>query len=576
MLALLCVLTEPGTLQAAISVTLFLDRNEATINDVVRLSVSMQGKDGSEPPHIAGLKEFIVNPGGKSTQIQIINGEKSEAVEYSYYIKPRKTGVFTIGPASVSIAGRSYSSDTIRLTISQQPASTSAGGKGILFLTAELSSKEAYLEQQLVYNLKLYHMNKISDVSVTLPKTNGITLRPIDEPKEYMSTLGGQSYQVLYVRYLLLPEKPGAFSLEPAHMGMTVYEQKKQPSRDFFDDPGFGFTQGRPMTIASEPVALNVRPLPQTGRPRGFTGLVGNFQLAAKLTPSQIKTGDSASLAIQITGAGNVNRIPDISLPEIPGIKIYPDQPKMETSIGVHGLNGTKTMKWALVPQNPGTYQIPALTFSYFAPETETYKTLRTASQILKVLPGEQQHLQVAPSTTATSGVPVRLKREVEELGKDILPVHTSMKDLQHGLNIRQHLVFTFIILLLPVIIYLVVAIILRLKRKNVELAHSIRSKKAAKAFAAVYGKKSLSASETMESLQTFINDRFGLAMGIITPDEMRDILTEHKVSRELVERFHGLYASLQQAVYTGRGDQPVPFDEDLERLIRQIDREAA
>ncbi len=66
-----------------------------------------------------------------------------------------------------------------------------------------------------------------------------------------------------------------------------------------------------------------MRPLPQEGKPSDFSGLVGKFKMWSKLEPVSLKTGESATLTVSVSGQGNVNRIPDLKIPELIHIKIY-------------------------------------------------------------------------------------------------------------------------------------------------------------------------------------------------------------------------------------------------------------
>lgn len=581
-LLLLCSLLAPGTLRAdAETVGLALDRSEASLSDVVGLRVTVQGGEAGHPPQIDGLKPFQVSTGGTSSQVQITNGSMSRSCEFTYYLQPTKPGIFTIGPARVIRKGRAMASNTTQLTVSSQPPTASGGEKGPLFLAASLSSKEVYLEQQLVYTLKLYRQAKVGDVSADLPQVEGLSFHQLDDPKQYVSTMNGQNYQVVEVSYLVTPEHAGAFTLQPARMRMTVFEPSRRQRRSFFDDPFFdnpflGASQGRPATVSSESLTLNVKALPAAGRPAGFSGLVGVFRMKANCDPLTLKAGDSASFTVQASGRGNVNRIPDLSLPEVPGLKLYADKPRLESSIGSQGVTGTKTMKWAIVPQKQGTYEIPALDLSYFDIDRNTYQTLRTRPLTLNALAGEAHSAPPAP-TAAAAGQALPAKREVEALGKDILPIHTAVQDLRPTLDLHRFPILTFIALLLPPLTWLVVLFALRLMRRGVTQAQAVCAKNAAKVFASTFVKQvTPTANQTLEAVRVFINDRFGRNVGLITPEEARQILLSHHVSPNCIDRLHTVLVALQQEVYTGSGDKPMALPDDLPRLVRQIDKEAS
>ncbi len=67
---------------AAVSIDLKLNRHEISLVDSVNLTVSVSGTRSSENPRIKGLEGFVVEQGGTSSQMQIINGKISSRVVY--------------------------------------------------------------------------------------------------------------------------------------------------------------------------------------------------------------------------------------------------------------------------------------------------------------------------------------------------------------------------------------------------------------------------------------------------------------------------------------------------------------
>ncbi|UCF92807.1 MAG: BatD family protein, partial [Desulfobacterales bacterium] len=336
---------------AEMSVSLSLDRSEATPADTIQMKVTVAGsRDRHFEPRILGLENFTVTPGGTSSRIEFINGKISARMEYTYFIQPRQTGIFQVGPAEVEVGGQLLQSQTTQLRV-VPPAPSRGETRGSLFLSAELAASEVYVDEQTVYILKLCRRARIENVSLQLPEAEHLVFQQLGEPREYRRQFNGQDYQVLEVRYALAASQVGTYTVGPARMKMTVLESRRRSSRSLFDDPFFSFSSGRPVTLASETVALRVRGLPEEGRPGDFSGLVGRFEIDSELAPAAVKTGNSATLTVQVRGHGNVKHIPDLKLPAPEHLKVYADQPVLEITPEPQGLTGTKTMKWALVPE---------------------------------------------------------------------------------------------------------------------------------------------------------------------------------------------------------------------------------
>ena len=300
-----------------VTVSLKLDRPEVQLVDSVELIVRVDGsRDSDSPPGIQGLENFDVRSGGTSSRVEFINGKISSGVDYTYFIQPQKIGTFQIGPARVLLNGKTYTSNTTKLRV-VKPARGQGAENSPIFLTAEFSDDTVYVEEQTVYTLKLFLRRNVRNINLNLPETENLIFKQISKPVEYRSTRNGQNYQVIEVRYAVVPSKAGSYAVDPAKMSMTVLQSRRSSNRGFFEDPFSSFSSGRPLSVSSKSVQLTVHPLPQEGKPSDFSGLIGKFKMWSKLEPVSLKTGESATLTVAVSGQGNVNRIPDLKIPEL-------------------------------------------------------------------------------------------------------------------------------------------------------------------------------------------------------------------------------------------------------------------
>ena len=557
-----------------VSVTLKLDRPEATLLDSITMVVSVSGTRKSDTqPTLKGLEAFNVRTGGTSSRLEIINGKVNAGVDYTYALQPKKTGTFTIGPAEVKVKGKTTKSNTETLTIVKSIQSPDVA-RGPLFLSAALSPKQIFVEEQAIYTLKLFRQTRVGDISLGLPEAEHLTFKQLGKPVEYQSVYKGQSYQVLEVRYALISSREGIYGIRSSRMSMTVFQSRRKSSRSLFDDPFFSFSSGKPVTIASEPLELNVLPLPQKGRPTDFSGLVGNYKIKSHLEPSKIRAGESATMTVLLSGRGNVKRIPDLKLPELEKIKVYADQPVLMEETDSKGLAGSKTMKWALVPEKEGEYQIPSLSISFFDTTGEQYRVIKSPVLSLSVLPVEKAQAQVSQDVLKghKNGGPG--KREVKELGHDILPAHTSIKDLHSGTQSGIGGLVFWLILIIPLFAYASTFLIQKFHRKTTVSVAAARARKAAKALTQHCRKGELSSNDLTSSIRRYLNERFDLSLGSLTPDEAEDIVVSRGVSATTAERLRTALQKLEDAIYTGKGQETCDMGGDIPKLIKQIEKE--
>ena len=267
MFSLLILTVQP--VWAEVSVTLSPDRRETVLGDSVQLQVRVSGTRNSDaPPVIQGLEPFHVTRGGSGSRVEIINGSYRSGVDYTYYLQPKKKGVFEVGPASVKVDGKTYQSDVVTLRVTAGTDGTGSE-KGMVFLTATVETEKAYVEESVPYTLKLHLRANVSDISLDLPETHELSFRQLEKPKEYEGVYEGVTYRILEVSYGVIPLKPGRYRIPPARMGMTLYTDRNRRPRGLFDDPFFGgvLRSGRPLTVSSEPLALEVLPFPEKESP---------------------------------------------------------------------------------------------------------------------------------------------------------------------------------------------------------------------------------------------------------------------------------------------------------------------
>ena len=557
-----------------VSVTLKLDRPEATLLDSITMVVSVSGTRKSDTePILKGLEAFNVRTGGTSSRIEIINGKVNAGVDYTYVLQPKKTGTFAIGPAEVKVKGKTIKSNTETLTIVKSIQSKDVD-RGPLFLSAALLPKQVFVEEQAIYTLKLFRQTRVGDISLGLPEAEHLTFKQLGKPVEYQSVYKGQSYQVLEVRYALIFSREGLYGIRPSRMSMTVFQSRRKSSRSLFDDPFFSFSSGKPVTIASEPLELNVLSLPQKGRPTDFSGLVGNYKIKSHLEPSKIRAGESATMTVLLSGRGNVKRIPDLKLPDLEKIKVYADQPVLMEETDSKGLAGSKTMKWALVPEKEGEYQIPSLSISFFDTTGKQYRIIKSPVLSLSVLPVEKAQAQVSQDFLKGHKTVGPGKQEVKELGHDILPVHTSIKSLHSGTRSGIGGLVFWLILIIPLFVYTATFLIQKFHRKTTVSVAAARARKAAKALTQQCRKGELSSNDLTSSIRRYLNERFDLSLGSLTPDEAADIMVSRGVNATTAERLRTALQELEDAIYTGKGQETCDMGGDIPKLIKQIEKE--
>jgi hypothetical protein len=132
------------------------------------------------------------------------------------------------------------------------------------------------------------------------------------------------------------------------------------------------------ITITSQPSELHVLPLPTSGRPADFSGAVGTFKVSSDVSASHMPAGDPVTLRLHVSGAGNFDRVDSQMLERNDQWKTYPPKSSFSAT-DLIGYKGEKTFEQPLIAAQSGDQTIPALSFSYFDPETKRYERAQTA-----------------------------------------------------------------------------------------------------------------------------------------------------------------------------------------------------
>lgn len=352
-----------------ISFTAELDKEKMLVNSTVEYKLVLrnaQGTDLKPPP----FKDFIVLRGPmRSMGTSVINGVGTSYLSYGWQLQPRKEGQLSIGPASIRTSGRTYRTNSKKLTVLAVDAEAAESSPSD-FLRAELSTDTAFVGQQIILNLNLYSStNVISRNLVQEPDFDGFFAQPrrqydgrpravIENGKEYQRrTLGSLA---------LFPTKSGRITITPYRMilGAMRYRSNSSFSRRFTEQ----------IPLNTDTLYVEVSELPQP-RPEGFSGGVGAYRLDVTADRDRMTTDDALTLRITVTGEGDIERMDAFPPVSEDDWDIYdPNIIQEEFLDSPTGMLGRKIFEYKVVPKRPGNYPLrPAL--SYFNVDSSRYVT---------------------------------------------------------------------------------------------------------------------------------------------------------------------------------------------------------
>ena len=414
---------------APVGITATVDQTRVTPEDSILLSVMVSGLQNAPPPRLPPLPDFRVQSAGSSSSVQIVNGHMNMSVTHNYRLTPKAAGTFTIGPVTLELAGTVYASDPIRVTV-EKTSSAQAARDVPAFAETSVSNRTPYVNEQVILTFKLYRRVNAQNINLEI-SYDAFRKAELGKAREYSRVINGQSYQVYESSTALFPIRPGPVEIPAAVVDLDLVYRKspRGPFDSFFSDPFFsGRSTLRHKTLKTKPIRMEVLALPEEGKPKNFANLVGRFQLSATLGKQSVEAGGTTTLTLTVSGTGNIQDA-EVAAPAVrENFKVYPDRPQLQKSTAGNKLSGTKTFKFALVPLQAGTVRIPPSTLSYFDPQKHRYVILKTKPLSLTVTPAKDSEKLQVVDAGAAPGAP----GDIKVLGRDILPIHTVLRDFRN------------------------------------------------------------------------------------------------------------------------------------------------
>ena len=230
-----------------ISVTATVDKNRLTLEDVLQLSIVIQGTQNMPPPELPSLPDLKITSAGTSSSTQYINTQRSVSITYKYRLTPMNTGTIVIGPARVRTNGKTYSTQPITIEV-QKPSNIGTPASKTAFVETTLSSNKAYIGEQRVYTFRLFHRVEAKNLDLKLPfDKTWFTKEELGEPKSYIKVVNGLQYHVQELSIALFPLRKGKLEIPATTVELDLLHKAQSRSRQdpfsqFFNDPFFGPT----------------------------------------------------------------------------------------------------------------------------------------------------------------------------------------------------------------------------------------------------------------------------------------------------------------------------------------------
>ncbi|MFO8068100.1 MAG: BatD family protein [Bacteroidales bacterium] len=536
--------------------------SQVRVGERFRLTFSVDAKPSEfTAPRLNDFRIISGPNQSSSSSVQIINGQvsKSNTYTYTYILEALNEGSFKIDGAVINHNNKQYKSNTLQINVVKGTSKASPGrnreqtndnaaiSDEDIFIKAFVSKTSPYQGEQLVLYYKIYTRLNIAQYSFSeIPALKSFWSEEVNMGSNQQAkteNFNGKRYRVAEIRRtIIFPQKSGEITIDPLEIECIVQIPTQQRRRgnlidEFFGGSFFDQYQNEKILIKSNPVKLNVKPLPAQNRPAAFNGLVGQFDISAKLSKQDLKQNDAANFEITINGNGNIRMIdePNINFP----VNLDTFDPNIKDNINIsnNGVSGKKSFDYLLIPRTGGEFTIPSVKFSYFDPDKGSYVNKSTESFTINA---------ASPDFSGTDSESAS-QEEIKLLSEEIRFIHTKSINLnkKDELFIKSRLFY--ILLITPALLF---ALLIIYRRRQIQL-HSnkalLKNRKAQKLArkklknAEKYlndGKRNEFYDEISKALWGYISDKLDLPPSLLNRDNIKKEFEVNAINEDLANQF--------------------------------------
>jgi len=418
---------------AEIEVTAGVNAQEITMDDLLMYTVSFKGITRPAGLDLSEFEDFKIVQQYRGSSFKMINGQSSYYINFNYYLRPLREGTLKIPSLTYEYQGEVYRTRTFEIRVGPGAEGDPGGRKSSarrqhpffrddffrddsfftprvpeeidVRLQAEVSSREVWEGEQLLFKVLLISRNRVSSVNlISNPSFQGFWNEEFPTPSMISGsskTIDNQVYQVFVIKKLaLFPTRPGNLTL---------------PSLEFEINLSLGggsiFDEKKRLVRKTDPNSLRVRDLPP-----GARGLpVGTFSLQVADPVSSADIREIYTLQATLSGDGNLKTagIPELADPS--RFKVYPAKTTRRNEYRDDRVITRMDIEYPLTFLSPGSADLGALVFEYFDPRRGRKVRLQRSLGTVTVT-GEKQTPSDAVSPAGEEIQQSSIRREGEDI----------------------------------------------------------------------------------------------------------------------------------------------------------------
>ncbi len=508
-----------------------------------------------------------------STQQSIGFGQSETTTSISFVLRPKAEGTFVITPARIEAAGNTIASNPVEVQVVEgttkqaDPNDPEQIARQLSWIKASLSRTSVYVGEPIHARYKLYFKTNVGNPSIVdEPSFRGFLTENVEISQEERSQRefvdNEQVVSSVVKSFLLFPQQPGKYDAQKVNVSIPTSVPTQR--RDFFFGNYSVTVDNR--TSFSIP-AINVKPLPASGRPENFSGGVGSFQFDVKVNRNAVEVDNAVSLQISLRGKGNIKLV-DLPVPELPNVfEAYEPKTTQNYKVESSTVSGNKSVEYILIPRYAGTFEIPAMEFSYFDPRSGSYKRL-TSDAIRIEVTGESS--REAGGGLAQKGSGGR-QEQIDILSSDIMFIKTRPTALKRSNETVISQTYYWVILVVLIFMYPLIWLLRNyLFARRLARGTKLRKveKEALRLLSEAGSNPKTSAGYLYKALEIYFLARLGMGRSEFS----RDLFEKRSIEvfgDSFTQQWIGVLQKLEERQYSG-GSGDAGMIQEVENIIKK------
>lgn len=320
--------------------------------------------------------EFDVLGTRTSSQVRSINGNVESWTDYIVTLFPLTEGDLTIPAIQVN---ESYTEPVTILVRNEGPRSNQ--GNEELFLELETNKESIYVQEQLLFAVRLYYtINGIRNPQFTELEIPDTVIQLIGSPNQYEKLIDGVRYGVYEKRYVIFPQRSGALEIPDILFRGEVTDG----SSNFV----FRNLNTRRVTAFTEGIEIEILGRPESARDSEYwlpsRGLTVAEEWEGPIDDLQI--GDTLTRTITMRASGLDGAVlPPLGEMQVEGANVYPEPSEIERMFVDGSIVGTRVEISSIVATEAGALEIPEVVIPWWNVDTDQQEFARIPAVTIEI-----------------------------------------------------------------------------------------------------------------------------------------------------------------------------------------------